>query len=330
MRFRLRTLTRNWQLKLAAFALAVLLWVVVSAEQVTSEWLPATVEVDIRDPDRTLVQGPEPDEVRVRFSGARRELWELAFNRPRLRVVVTESDAARVLIPLEPQMVRIPAGLNTVAAREVRPTSVRLMLEELASREVPVRVQVGRGLPEGFTLVDSLRVNPARVRASGPADALVRLQSVPTRPLNLSGVEDSFVRYVSLDTAGLRGVRFHPSEVQVSGEVERLAERTIRVTPFVPRAGTLVTPGEVEAVLTGPESVVGNVSPEDVRAVVPSEEIPALIPPEGILVPVVPEQSIPGLQVRFNPARVRLTPLAQPEGGEVEEAADTVAPGAGR
>ena len=45
MRSPLRFLTDNWQLKLLALALAVLLWVVVSAEQVTSQWIPVPLRI---------------------------------------------------------------------------------------------------------------------------------------------------------------------------------------------------------------------------------------------------------------------------------------------
>ena len=43
-------LTRNWPLKLAALALAVLLWVFVAAEETTSQLVAVQVDLEYRGP----------------------------------------------------------------------------------------------------------------------------------------------------------------------------------------------------------------------------------------------------------------------------------------
>ncbi|HEX6069011.1 MAG TPA: hypothetical protein VFZ18_04290, partial [Longimicrobiaceae bacterium] len=78
MRSPLRALTENWQLKLLALALAVLLWVVVSAEQVTSQWIPVPLQINETDPDFELVSTDIPTEVDVRFTGSGRDLVDVA------------------------------------------------------------------------------------------------------------------------------------------------------------------------------------------------------------------------------------------------------------
>ena len=73
----LHSLTYNWRLKLAALGLAVLIWAAVSSEQETSQWIPIRVDAVVQDPEYVLAGAPDPAEVRVRFSGPGRELWEL-------------------------------------------------------------------------------------------------------------------------------------------------------------------------------------------------------------------------------------------------------------
>jgi hypothetical protein len=122
----LRRATAHWKLKLAAVALALLLWVVFSAEQVTTQWLPVPVEAVVRDPGWVLDGRPEPAAVRVRFRGPGRELWEVALRPPTLVLPVRDVGAARSFV-VEASMVEVPERARVVAT-DVRPAVVRLDL----------------------------------------------------------------------------------------------------------------------------------------------------------------------------------------------------------
>ncbi|HET7231190.1 MAG TPA: hypothetical protein VFJ16_14350, partial [Longimicrobium sp.] len=137
-----RVFTYQWRLKLASLALAILLWAVVSAEQVTTQWIPVRVDAVVRDPDYVLDGATEPATVRVRFRGPGRELWELALERPTLVLAVRNVGNARTFA-LDPNMVRVPEGLRGVEATDVRPGVVRLNLQRQVTRSVPVRARIG-------------------------------------------------------------------------------------------------------------------------------------------------------------------------------------------
>ena len=126
MRHLLRRATAHWKLKLSALALAVLLWVVFTAEQVTTQWIPVPVEAVVRDPGYVLVGRPEPAVVRVRFRGAGRELWEVALRPPPLVLPVRDVGAARAFA-VDAAMVEVPERFR-VTATDVRPAVVRLDL----------------------------------------------------------------------------------------------------------------------------------------------------------------------------------------------------------
>ena len=131
MRQLLRRAASHWKLKLAALALAVLLWVVFTAEQVTSQWIPVRVEAVVRDPAYVLGASPEPARVRVRFRGPGRELWEVALRPPTLVLPVRDVGAARNLA-VEASMVEMPER-SRVVATDVRPAVVRLDLQPAAA-----------------------------------------------------------------------------------------------------------------------------------------------------------------------------------------------------
>ncbi|HYJ80622.1 MAG TPA: hypothetical protein VEW03_13500 [Longimicrobiaceae bacterium] len=313
MRLSLRGVTQNWRLKLAALALAVLLWAVVTAEQPTTRWIPVRVEPVLRDPGYVAGGGPDPAAVRVRFSGAGRELWQLALERPVLELPIRNVGSARSFA-LDPQMVRVPEGLS-VRVLDVRPAVVRLDLQRLTTRLVPVRPRPGEA-SLGRYLLDSLRAAPAAVRLTGPEDVLARMDGVPTVPFEVvpEPGDSSFSRLAALDTAELAGITLSTRQVRVSG---RLDPRETRVVPAVPvwtPQGAAATPGQVEVRVEGGRRALAGFSPTALRAVVSRDSLPAALPAAGAVASVTVEGAPPGTTARAVPARVRVTPatLAPP------------------
>ena len=167
--FSLHALTYNWRLKLAALGLAVLVWAAVSAEQTTSQWIPIRIDPVVQDPEYVLTGAPDPAEVRVRFSGPGRDLWELALARPPL-VLQLRDVGDRRAFALDATMIRLPGGLDDVRVLDIRPAVVRVDLQRLASRVVPVRARLTARSAERYTVGGDLEVLPAEVRVTGPAE----------------------------------------------------------------------------------------------------------------------------------------------------------------
>ncbi|HEX2206609.1 MAG TPA: YbbR-like domain-containing protein [Longimicrobium sp.] len=313
--FSLHTLTYNWRLKLAALGLAVLIWAAVSAEQVTSQWIPVRIDPVVRDPEFVLAGPPDPAEVRVRFSGPGRELWELALDRPTLVLPLADIGNRRAFA-LDASMLRIPGGLS-VNVQDIRPAVVRVDVQRLASRLVPVRARLAARSTERYVVGDNLVVLPAEVRVTGPADRLAALDSVDTRSFEIVPDDSTFSQEVPLDTAGMEGLSFSRTRVRVSGPVDVRGARALGgVTVYVPD-GLVATPAQVTVSISGAQRVLGRVFPGAVRAVVPRDSLPPLIPPEGVDAPLVFDGLPAGATGRASPPRVRVypegaTPLTPP------------------
>lgn len=307
-RVTLRRVTENWKLKLAALALAVLLWGVVSAEQVTVQWLPIPVEVDLNDPDFVRVSGPRPAEVNVRFAGPGRELWELAVNRPVLSLRVEDAGDGRRIYVIDPQMVRIPRELS-VNAIDVRPGTVRLAFQRVATRDVPVRVVVAPGSQRRWVVADSLRASPARVRVSGPADLVARIDTLTTRPVELGDDSIASLR-VELDTGGMEAVRLDVGSVTVGGRLESRVERTVPRVPVQAPPGYVAVPATAELRVEGGRSRVSALAPESVVLTAVADSLPPVVPASGVEVPLQARGVPAGVTARVTPGRVRLVPAA--------------------
>jgi hypothetical protein len=305
-RLSLHSLLFNWRLKLAALGLAVLIWAAVSAEQVTSQWIPVRIDPVVRDPEFVLTGAPDPAEVRVRFSGPGRELWELALDRP--SIVLPLSDIGnRRAFALDASMLRIPSGLS-VNVQDIRPAVVRVDVQRLASRVLPVRARLGARSSQRYVLVADMEVLPAEVRVTGPADRLAAMDSVSTRSFDIVPDDSTFSVEVLLDTAGMEGLSFSRNRVRVSGPVDVRGDRPIGAVPVSAPEGMVATPGAVQVSVTGAERVVGRVFAGTVRAYVPRDSLPAVLPPQGVDAPLAFDGLPPGATARANPARVRVQP----------------------
>jgi hypothetical protein len=316
VRLKLRRLTARWKLKLTALALAILLWVVVSAEQITTQWIPVRVDAVVRDPDFVLAGGPDPATVRVRFRGPGRELWELALERPVLVLPLREVGNARSFA-VDPAMVSIPEGVRSVQATDVRPAVVRIELQRLATRTVPVRPRIGARSLQRYIVADSPAVLPAAVRLTGPEEALSRLDAVSTRTFEIVPDDDStFSQRVNLDTTGLHGISLSGQEVRVRGRVERRVDRVFAVVPVTTPEGVAAEAGQVQVRVAGAEHRVNAIVPPSLHAVVRRDSLPARLPPEGMLAPLVVEGLPDGVKARTDPERIRVFPAtAAPPSG---------------
>lgn len=303
----LRKITENWKLKALAFALAVLLWVVVSADQTTTGWFSVPLEVVVTDPNYRLNGGEIPDAVEVRFAGQGRDLLDLALRRPTLRLTVNNVEDEIEARSLDPRMVQL-SGRVAVNALDVRPAAVELEFTRIDSKTVPVRPQVSADLGDEWAIVDTLEVDPGTVRITGPIQQLAGINGVPTQPFTIT-VQDTVVNAViPLDTANLSGIQLSARQVRVTGRVDRVVVRTIPGVRVDVGPGIGILPTEVDVTLRGPSSVVQAVSPEFFRVVISIDEIPVRIPPGGVTVPLRIDGLRPGITAALSPPQVRLFP----------------------
>jgi YbbR domain-containing protein len=307
----LRALASQWQLKLLAFALAMLLWVVVSGEQLQSRLIPLPLDVHVSDPAYQLVEESVPDQVDVRFVGPGREFIEMMLRRPHIVLDVAEVQDTSEVFSLEPGMVQA-TGQN-ITARTVDPSRIRLRFHRRSSRSVPVRVLFGPGYNRTWTVLDSLTVEPESVLVTGAASVVEKVGIVPSVPLRI-GVGDSIVdRRIGLDAASLRGLTLSPATIHVRGRTDRILERTISGVPVSLGGDLVLIPDTVSVHLRGPRSIVEALQPADLRIAVAIDSIPETIPDDGIVVPLRADPPRSGVQAAPIPVSARLFPRAEPE-----------------
>jgi hypothetical protein len=190
-------LFENLGLKLLSVVLAVFLWAVVVGEQKVEVVMSVPFEIAGIPRDLLLVNEPT-DRLEVRVRGPKTLISTLSSSEIGVEGLSKRLVEGENFIPIHPEMVRVPRGIEVVA---VNPHRVRLLLDAMVEREVEVTPRVEGTPPKGF-IVKRVTSTPRRIRMAGPRSDLGRLTRIYTVPINLEGRDTSFSARVILEPMG--------------------------------------------------------------------------------------------------------------------------------
>jgi YbbR domain-containing protein len=205
----------DWALKLTALALAFLLWTTVQADAPGQWEMPVSVRIVNNDADWVLVEGPDPNTVRIVMRGPLRELLRATSEAPEMVVPVDQVDEETENRNVYPHWVRMPPGTpNTRVIGEVQPATVRLEWDRVATRLIPLSVRVTGQPPEGYRMFGPPEIEPNVVRASGAGRNLARFDSLALPAIDLGDRRTLDTMQLTLDTTGT-GLVISPRTVRV-------------------------------------------------------------------------------------------------------------------
>ena len=274
-------MTRIWPfehlgLKALSLALAILLWIVVAGEETVERGLRIPLELQ-QFPSGLELQGEAPSFVDVRVRGASGTLSRTASGDMVAVIDLRAARPGRRLFQLTPEQVRAPFGIQVV---QVTPSSLALVFEESASKQVPV-VPAVEGSPEPGYVVGRIVAEPRTVEVVGPKSAVERVKEALTEPVSVAGarqdVTDSATIGFEDPSLRLRSARSATVRVQVvPGPVERtLRDRAVHLRNLGEGLLAQASPTAVQVVLRGSRSGVNRVDAEAVSAFVDLEGLGA-------------------------------------------------------
>jgi YbbR domain-containing protein len=206
-------LFNDWALKLTALALAFLLWTNVRADEQMQLDGEITVRVVSTDAD-WMVAEIMPITVSAVFRGPYRELLRIASEPPHIELDLAEVSDSTEIHLLRPNLVRMPPGTDRTQITDFNPTSVRISFDRVATRLIPLAVQV-RGQPaQGLRMAGAAEIEPSVVRASGAGRRLNRVDSLRLPAIDLATRTAHDTVEITIDTVGT-GLIISPRTVRV-------------------------------------------------------------------------------------------------------------------
>lgn len=165
-------------------------------------------------------------------------------------------------------------GDSDTANVKVSPAQVQVnvpVTQKLAYKTLPVQAVTTGNVALGYQEV-GLTVDPSTVTLVGDPKTLDNMTTVPTRPIDISGVDGDHAYDAALDLPGTVALDRSQSIV-VRVQVSTInGSKTILVSPQVvnlaPNLSYQVNPGAVNVILSGPIPILNRIQPSDVTATV--------------------------------------------------------------
>ncbi|TMD60101.1 MAG: hypothetical protein E6I87_07665 [Chloroflexi bacterium] len=238
--------TRNVPLKLAAVAVALLGWYVLSQAQAPEEQTVAFnggIPVQRQNMPAGYVLRGSLGDVTVNVHGAVGDLKELAVSSFRAEVDLSQYDLTRVG-DLQELPVRVSAVPETLKIVEIHPSVVAAKLVPVEAKQMTVQVRYENQPAAGYQAADPT-LSPAAVEVRGPSDALREVVSVIVQVRFSDAPNDIHLtpRAVPIDGAGqeVPDIDVQPRNVAVAVAVQQATPtRTVGIIPTIvgqPAAG---------------------------------------------------------------------------------------------
>lgn len=233
MRRLLGPLVADWPLKLGAVILATILYVGLVLSADAQVWRGRIPVVPLGQPANAVLLGSIPDVTSIRFLAPAEVASRLTTASFSATIDLGGAEPSS-LEPFVTATVVVTATDPRVEVLEVEPAIVRVRLDPLVAKEVPVRVERGP-VPYGLTVLEP-SVTPTSVTVSGPESIVRLVDAAQARVLvQPSGLDvDQTVDLLAVDVSGnvLSPVEIEPGSARVRMKVgSQLQTRTLPVRP---------------------------------------------------------------------------------------------------
>jgi YbbR domain-containing protein len=199
---------RNIGLKIAALALGTVLWITVSGHEVERR---VRVPVSFSNVPAQLEMTSDHDDVSIQVRGTDSEVSSLGPGDLRVIVDLADAHPGTNLMALRLDQVEAQLGIEVL---RIEPSTVTVMLEKSARKNVPVE-PVLDGQPASGFVVGDVTVEPKLVAVIGPESRLAHPISLVTDRIRLDGQRTTIIQEVNV--------------VSVDSQVRVSAPRRVRV-----------------------------------------------------------------------------------------------------
>lgn len=262
----------DWGVTVAAFVLASMVWLhAVTEYSYRREFvIPLLLDTQVTDASGTgqlIVSNTPLETVRVLISGSGKDLLRIDGSDFALRLRPSSthgSSTQSYLLALDEVeiLTTIPVNVEQI----LDPVEIRVVLEPLVQREIPVRLPMALVIADSYTQVGLPRIEPNTVMVSGPQSRVDALEAVPTDSLVQDQVQGDIDQRLVLQADPDRLLRMSRFDVRVRVDVQELAEYPVPGVPVTVRntrgQEVAVEPSRVQVQVRGGADVIGHLDPE--------------------------------------------------------------------
>jgi hypothetical protein len=267
---------RDIGLKVAALALALFLWVYIAGRREVELIVDLPLRYTDMPSDLTFA-AEVPREAKARIQGRGKFLrWHLDDVYFRINLSAgTEGIVTHVVSSGEAE---IPPDKDIEVLDVLEPRAIRVELDRLVTREIPVSVRLEGEVPDDKIMIGRARSDPAVVVVDGGQKLVEPMDSVRTEPVDLGQLAKKQRIEARIDLTGLPYVAAGAERVSVSARIDDRKELGIPSVPIEAPVGrgekAKFTPDSLDVVISGAESQVDSLDPQVLKLVVDARVLP--------------------------------------------------------
>jgi YbbR domain-containing protein len=251
----LRWFIRNVSTLLLSVAIAITIWIVAlnEADPFQEKAFPQLIPVTLQNlPEGMIIVGDKPQGVEVRVRAPASVWARLTAEQIHITVDLADTATGTISAPLQSAIDYREARILSVA-----PSQVRLTLEKIVTRNIPVKVQM-RGEPAVGYQAKLPQLSLRTATISGPS-SIADTVSELLAPINLSGVKQTIndtLTLIPVNTTGqfVSGLKVEPATTGVIIAVEQLGGyRDVAVKALI--EGQIATGHRITNIVVAPSVV---------------------------------------------------------------------------
>lgn len=186
----------NLGLKISAVLIAVFLWFFVTSQGQSEMSLEAPLEFkDI--PADLGIAGSTAKMVTLTIRGQERFMKSLTASDLRVYLDLGKAKQGEQVYPVNKEDVKLPFAMTVM---NVSPSSVRVRLEEITLKSVPVQPKLVGSPVRG--VVTTVIVEPRTAAVRGLKSELRKIDMIRTEPFDISHISGTITEDLDLDTSG--------------------------------------------------------------------------------------------------------------------------------
>jgi hypothetical protein len=263
-------------LKVAALALSLFLWVTIAGRR----QVELTVDLPLRYTDMPpdLIFAAEvPREAKALIRGKGKFLrWQL--DNVYFRINLSAGSEGIVTHVVSSGEAEIPPDKDIEVLEVIEPKAIRVELDKLVTREIPVGIQLKGTVPDDRVIIGRARSDPAVVVVDGGEKIINSIDSIRTEPVDLGQLAKKGRVEARIDLSGLPYITGGVDKVAIGARAEDRKELGFPSVPIEAPVGrgekVLFTPDSLDVVISGAESQVDSLDPQDLKLTVDARNLP--------------------------------------------------------
>lgn len=224
---------KNFYLKVGAFALALLLWVHVATNRTYEYQLSIPIRV-VNIPDSLILISEPPEELPVTIRATGKQLISMIMGHPGIDISVADYEDGVYERRIEESDVLAALKHPYESFEIIIPMKLKIRLEPLVSKEVPIRAHNRVEPALGFAVMTPLQVEPESVTVTGPQSIVSKLRSLETDSTAFLNIDEPLREEIGLSLPDSLNLSVPDSTVVVTAEVEPKRQKAFLGVPITP------------------------------------------------------------------------------------------------